>query len=117
MELSKAQLEYFNTFGFLKFSGLFKKDISKITEEFETVWIASNGGHHNQQHDFQRRSSIIHFIDINVFLSSLIDDPRITGPVSSILGDDFNISKHFLMCMHIFFFYYFFMFSTLVKCR
>jgi hypothetical protein len=92
MKLSKAQLEYFNTFGFLKFSGLFKKDISKITEEFETVWIASNGGHHNQQHDFQRRSSIIHFIDINVFLSSLIDDSRITGPVSSILGDDFNYS-------------------------
>ena len=92
MELSKAQLEYFNTFGFLKFSGVFKDDISKITKEFENVWIASNGGHHNQEHDFKRRSSILHFIDINVFLSSLIDDPRITGPVSSILGDDFNYS-------------------------
>ena len=90
MKLNKAQLDYFNTFGFLQFSGIFKDDISKITEEFENVWVASNGGHGNQQHDFKRRSTILPFIDINVFLSSLIDDPRIKGPISSILGDDFN---------------------------
>ena len=80
MKLNKAQLDYFNTFGFLQFSGIFKDDISKITEEFENVWVASNGGHGNQQHDFKRRSTILPFIDINVFLSSLIDDPRIKGP-------------------------------------
>ena len=92
MKLSEAQLDYFNTFGFLKFSGIFKDDIAKITEEFETVWSESNGGHNNQQHDFKRRSAIFHFVDLNIFLSSLIDDIRIKGPVSSILGDDFNYS-------------------------
>lgn len=45
MKLNLAQLDYFNTFGFLKFSGIFKDDISKISDEFEKVWAISNGGH------------------------------------------------------------------------
>ena len=90
MKLNLAQLDYFNTFGFLKFSGIFKDDISKISDEFEKVWAISNGGHANQTHDFKRRSAIVPFIDENTLLSALLDDERINGPVSSILSSDFN---------------------------
>ncbi|MBO9598503.1 MAG: phytanoyl-CoA dioxygenase family protein [Cohnella sp.] len=84
--LSEQQLHFFHTFGYLKFSGLMKDEIGWITEEFTQVFpmFAS------KIHDGSKRTSIVAFIDQREKLSSLIDDPRIKGICTSLLGDDFN---------------------------
>ena len=90
MELTQKQLRYFDTFGFLSFPGLFADDAERIADAFERVWADHGGGHYGQEHDRQRRSALLPFIDKDEYLSSLLDDPRIEGVGSSILGDDFN---------------------------
>jgi hypothetical protein len=90
MSLSEQQLRYFDTFGFLKFSGLFEDEADAITENFERVWEEHGGGHNNSPHDHQRRSALLPFVDVNEYLSGLIDDPRIDGAAASVLGDDYN---------------------------
>ena len=37
MRLSEQQLAYFDTFGFLKFPGLFADDIGTVTDGFELI--------------------------------------------------------------------------------
>ena len=86
MRLTEQQLRFFDTFGFLLFPGLFAADVDAITDEFERTW-AEHGG---DQHDLKRRSYLFPFIDQSEYLSSLIDDSRIEGIASSILGDDFS---------------------------
>ena len=61
--------------------------------EFDRVWAENGGGHHGQPHDPTKRSCILPFPDQNEFLSSLLDDPRIHGPVASICGEDFNYTS------------------------
>ena len=90
MRLTAQQLRYFDTFGFLKFPGLFAGEADAISEAFEQVWADHGGGHHGQEHDHQRRSALVPFIDQSEYLSALLDDPRIDGITSSLLGDDFN---------------------------
>ena len=90
MTLTDQQLRYFDTFGFLSFPGLFAEEAERITNAFEQVWASHGGGHHGREHDRQRRSALVPFIDQDEYLSSLLDDPRIEGIGSSILGDDFN---------------------------
>ena len=88
--LSQEQLALFNTFGFLHFPGLLNDRIDRIIAEFEVLWAAQNGGHHGQAHDGKRRSCIAPCIDRSVYLSTMLDDPRLEGIAASILGDDFN---------------------------
>jgi hypothetical protein len=88
--LSREQLAFFNTFGFLSFPGLLHDRIERIIAEFEVLWAAQNGGHHGQAHDGKRRSCIAPCIDRSVYLSTMLDDPRLAGIAASILGDDFN---------------------------
>ena len=88
--LSKEQLARFHTFGFLHFPGLLNDRIDRIIAEFEVLWAAQNGGHHGQAHDGKRRSCIAPCIDRSVYLSTMLDDPRLEGIAASILGDDFN---------------------------
>jgi hypothetical protein len=88
--LSQQQLAQFNTFGFLSFPGLLNDRIGRIIEEFEVLWALQNGGHHGQAHDGKRRSCIAPCIDRSVYLSTMLDDPRLEGIAASILGDDFN---------------------------
>ena len=85
MRLTDQQMRFFETFGFLKFPGLFKDDIDRVTEAFEGVW-APNG----RQHDHKERSMIAPFADLSDYLSSLLDDHRVDVVVSSLLGDDYN---------------------------
>ena len=92
MKLTKHQLAFFDTFGYLAFPGLFADEIEAITEAFESVWAARGGGHYGREHDRKRRSALIQFIDQDEYLSSLIDDPRIDDVCASILGDDYNYS-------------------------
>jgi hypothetical protein len=88
--LTEQQLARFQTFGFLAFPGLLADRIERITDEFEAIWAAIGGGHNGQAHDGTARSCSVQFIDQNVYLSTLLDDPRINGIAADILGDDFN---------------------------
>jgi len=90
MRLTEQQLSYFDTFGFLHFPGLLADRIERIIEEFENTWAMLGGGHYGKPHDGKQRSAFVPFIDQNEYLCTLIDDPRIEGIASSILGDDFN---------------------------
>jgi hypothetical protein len=88
--LTDQQISFFETFGYLGFPGMMADRIDEILREFETVWGSHGGGHNGRPHDGAARSCIAQFIDLNERLSSLIDDPRILGIASSLLGDDFN---------------------------
>ncbi len=89
MRLTKEQLAFMETFGFLGFPGLLKDRIDGITGAFEAVWAERGGGHDGKPHDGTARSCIVPFIDQHPVLSALIDDPRVNGIFSSLLGDDF----------------------------
>lgn len=88
--LSAPQLAFFHTFGYLHFPGLLNDRIERIIAEFEILWAAQGGGHHGRQHDGKRRSCIVPCIDRSVYLSTLLDDPRLEGIAAGILGDDYN---------------------------
>ncbi len=88
--LSREQLAFFHAFGFLRFPGLLDDRIDRIIAEFEILWAAQNGGHHGQAHDGKRRSCLAPCIDRSVYLSTMLDDPRLHGIATSLLGDDFN---------------------------
>jgi len=85
MKLTEHQLRFYATFGFLKFPGLLNDKIGDVTDAFERVWIESG-----LTHDFNRTSALVPFAESNEYLSLLLEDPRIDGVVSSILGDDYN---------------------------
>ncbi len=88
MQISEQQLRFFDTFGYLAFPRLFKqKEISWIIEEFEMVLKTHGDG---TKHDGSKRTIIVPTIDHSAKLSTLLDDSRILGIASDILGDDFN---------------------------
>ncbi len=89
-QLTEQQLAFFDTFGYLGFPGLLNDRIDEIINDFEEVWTGHGGGHHGRPHDGKARSCIVPFIDQHDRLSSLLDDPRIKGIATSLLGDDFN---------------------------
>lgn len=88
--LTPAQHAFFKTFGYLGFPGLLADRIDKISEHFESVFSSKGGGHYGKPHDGKSRSCIVPFIDSDAYLCSLLDDPRIHGLLTSLLGDDFN---------------------------
>ena len=84
-KLSKNQLDFFDTFGYLAFPEMLLDCIDKIISAFESVW--TNSG---RTHDGINRSALVPFPDQNEYLSSLLDDQRIHDIASSICGEDFN---------------------------
>src|SRR5689334_7173568 len=90
MQLTPEQLAFMDTFGYLAFPGLLNDRIDKIIEEFEGIWAERGGGHNGQKHDGKSRSCVVPFIDQSEYLASLLDDPRIEGIFTSLLGADFN---------------------------
>jgi ectoine hydroxylase-related dioxygenase (phytanoyl-CoA dioxygenase family) len=89
LELSRQQLSFMDIFGYLVFPGLVNDRIERITEEFEATF-ARYGGHYGRAHDSTARSCILPFIDQTEYLASLIDDARIDGIFTSLLGEDYN---------------------------
>lgn len=89
-QLSEQQISFFKTFGYLNLAGLLKEENGQITQAFEDVWAQAGGGHNGAAHDATQRSSMVQFIDRHEALSALLANPKITGAVSSLLGDDFN---------------------------
>ena len=90
LQLSSQQMAFMETFGYLNFPGLLGDCIDKIIEAFEEVWSKRGGGHDGKPHDGIARSCIVPFINQSEYLSALLDDPRIDGIFSSLLGDDFQ---------------------------
>lgn len=90
MKLTQQQIRFFETFGFLKFPGLFAGEIDEIIDAYEQVWTDHGGGYGGRSHDHEQRSALVPFIDDSEYLSGLLDDPRIEGIGSSLLGDDYN---------------------------
>ncbi|MAE62638.1 MAG: hypothetical protein CMJ18_00065 [Phycisphaeraceae bacterium] len=88
--LSPEQIAFYETFGYLAFPGLVADRIDEIVDAFEAVWRERGGGHDGRPHDGKQRSCIVPFIDQSATLSALLDDSRIAGIASSLLGDDFN---------------------------
>lgn len=88
--LTDQQQRFFDTFGFLRLPGLIADIIDDVIEDFEAIWAARGGGHNGQPHDGSARSTIFPFIDQHERLCTLLDDPRIHGIATSLLGEDFN---------------------------
>ena len=88
--LSEAQKAHFETFGFLALPGLLDDRIDEILHDFEALWARCGGGHNGRPHEGVQRSCLAQFIDRDARLSSLLDDPRIAGLATSLLGTDFN---------------------------
>jgi len=89
-QLTPQQLQFFHTFGYLSFPGLMANRIGEIIQDFEDLWAEHGGGHGGKKHDGTARSCIVPFIDQSAKLSALLDDPRILGIATSLLGEDFN---------------------------
>lgn len=90
MQLPQQRIAFFRTFGYLGFPGLFADEIGPIIDAFEATWGGHGGGHGGHQHDGTSRSCIVPFIDQTERLSALLDDSRVVGIASALLGDDFN---------------------------
>ena len=90
LQLSAQELARMDLFGFLVFPGLLNDRIDRITEEFEATFTMHGGGHAGHAHDGTARSCIVPFIDQTEYLSSLVDDPRIDGIFTSLMGEDYN---------------------------
>ncbi|MEZ4736871.1 MAG: phytanoyl-CoA dioxygenase family protein [Caldilineaceae bacterium] len=90
LQLTPQQLAFMDTFGYLVFPGLLNDRIDRITAEFEAVFAAHGGGHNGKPHDGTARSCILPFVDQSDYLASLIDDPRLDGIFTSLLGEDYN---------------------------
>ena len=85
LELSHGQIQQFETFGFINLRGAVRDRVAEIIGAFEAVMSI-----HAPLHDGSKRSAVVPFIDQDERLCSLLDDPAITGPASSLLGADFN---------------------------
>ncbi len=85
MELTREQKQFFETFGYLALPGLLKDEVGWITEEFGAVFRDRN-----VVHDGSTRSCIVPFIDQRERLSTLLDNPKLVGLISGLLGEEFN---------------------------
>ena len=90
LQLTSQQCNFFHTFGYLGFPGLMADRIQEIIRDFEDLWAERGGGHGGKKHDGTARSCIAPFIDQSAKLSALLDDPRIRGIATSLMGADFN---------------------------
>jgi hypothetical protein len=88
--LSDQQQRFFETFGFIKLSGLFADDIAELTEAFEEVFRRHpTWESHEDLHFNDRRLIIPSVIDQHPRLRALLEDPRVIGVVSSLVGPDY----------------------------
>jgi hypothetical protein len=85
MELSQQQRDQFETFGYLVLPGLLNEEIGWIIEEFEQVFVGRG-----VVHDGTKRSTVVPFIDQREKLCTVLDNPKVNGLISGLLGDDFN---------------------------
>ncbi len=88
-KLSKNQINFFHTFGFILFKGLFLENIVDIINSFNEVFKLKTKKQKLNLVDVDRLC-IPQFIDSHNDLANLIDDERIISIGESILGKNFN---------------------------
>lgn len=110
--LDPADQAFFETFGFVRLPGVFASDIAAVTDAFEDVFAATPAAdeltelnvetmdealarpgridsfHH--LHQGRHRAIIPDFVERDPRLERLLDDPRLVGPVTSILGPGYE---------------------------
>ena len=88
-KLNRNQINFFHTFGFILFKGLFLDNIEDIINSFDEVFKLKT-----KKQKFNlinvERLCIPQFIDSHNDLANLIDDQRIISIGESILGNNFN---------------------------
>ena len=84
MRLTNQQINYFKTFGYLVFKGIFVDEINEITQGFERVWSNLGGGHYGKEHDKKQRSAVLPFIDKDEYLCALLDNDSIDGSIPAV---------------------------------
>ena len=90
-QLSDQQKAYFETFGFLLLPGLFADDIAAMTTAFEETFEQHPAWEsHEQLHFNDKRLIIPDFTSQHPTLHALLDDPRVVGTVTSLIGPEFE---------------------------
>ena len=92
-QLSAQRVHYFETFGFLHLPGLFRSDAERLSAAFERIFAdpALDGVEtHNDVHGGRRRLIVTGFTEKDETLRPLPGDPRVTGIVRSLLGDQYE---------------------------
>ena len=98
--LTPQQVNFFHTFGFLKFPGLFKNEIAGITEGFEEVFannepdrVLSDDPLQETDTVFENRRRMIMYriIERSPKLSWLASDPRLHNIASSVIGGPYEL--------------------------
>ena len=88
MTLSREQLNFFDTFGYLLIRQLFSPDeMGEIIEGFE--WSIQNYGE-GRNHDGKNRTTFPGPIEHTPEMCTILDHPSILGLIGGILGEDFN---------------------------
>ena len=85
MLLTEQQKQFFDTFGYLVFPGLLSDKIDTVISEFRAVFDDKGIAH-----DATKRTCMVPFIDQREKLCALLDDSRVCGVASGLLGDEFN---------------------------
>ena len=85
MVLSRGQKQFFDDFGYLVLPGLMRDEVSWIVEEFESVFEKAG-----IVHDGTSRTSLGSFIERSERLCALLDNARVDGLLTGLLGEDYN---------------------------
>ncbi len=85
-QLTSHQRDFMATFGYLYFPGLLKDKIDAIDQAFEALM----GEHGGANHDGKQRFSMAPCINHSAYLCTLLDDDRITGIASGLLGEAYQ---------------------------
>jgi len=92
--LSDQQVAYFETFGYLKIPGLFAEDVEELTAGFEAVFAGNPHWVTNEElHYDQTRTIIPAFITKDTRLHRLLEDERVVGIVTSLLGPGYGYAE------------------------
>ena len=89
MKLTEQQVQFFKTFGYLRFPGMFStEEITEIAKQFEHTMdnIATLHKLSGMVGGVQMGSPIEH----TPHMCALLDDQRIKGIIGGVIGDDFN---------------------------
>jgi len=90
--LTKQQLHFFDTFGYLHLPGLLKESASQLTETFDRLFEAHQKNVLDWRHEAHynnARHILLQFIERDNDLSSLLEHPVIDGIFHSLLGENY----------------------------
>jgi ectoine hydroxylase-related dioxygenase (phytanoyl-CoA dioxygenase family) len=95
-ELTRQQLAFYETFGFLKLPGLVRDEIDVITDAFEAVFADDANPrmeYYAELHGQKRRIMIPTFLDKAPVLDALKTDPKIVAVAAALLGENFEYAE------------------------